>query len=109
MTNITSAVNPVLAHDASNHPPRGNRTRLRTATSAGALAGPKYQRVALTTGATQRRNAVPRAPASQLESRVQRDPGARHDDRMPDGDRTAVNVDDFGINAQFPCCGLCLC
>jgi hypothetical protein len=24
MTNITSAVNPALAHDASNHPPRGN-------------------------------------------------------------------------------------
>ena len=42
----------------------------------GPLAGAQDQRVALTACSAQRRDAVSRAPARQLKSRMQRDPGA---------------------------------
>src|ERR1700739_1851419 len=65
------------------------------------LTGPQNQRVALAAGPAQARNAVPGPAAGQFQGYMQCDPGPRHADRMPDGDRAAVDVDDLGIHAEF--------
>ena len=61
-------------------------TRSAAASNPGRLACAQNQGVTLTACAAQRGNAVPGAAPGELERGMQRDPGARHPDRVTDRD-----------------------
>ena len=58
------------------------------------------QRVALTAAAAQRGRAGAAAAALELEGEGEREPGAGHADRVAEGDRAAVDVDDVVADAE---------
>src|ERR1700758_2750130 len=69
------------------------------------LTGPQNQGVALAAGPAQGRNTVTGTAAGQFQGRMQRDPGSRHADWMPDSNRATVDVHDLGIHAELACRG----
>src|SRR4051794_38950946 len=59
------------------------------------------QRVALTTAAAQGGRADATTAAAELQRQGQHQPGAGHADRMAQGDRAAVDVDDVLVDLQL--------
>ena len=60
------------------------------------------QRVALTTRATQRGRTDTATATRELQRQMQRDARTRGADRMSEGDRTAVDVDDLRVDPELP-------
>ena len=68
---------------------------------AQAARDPDDEGVALAAAAAERRRADAAAATLELERQVQGDPGAGHADRVPQGDRAAVDVDLVGVEAEL--------
>ena len=64
-------------------------------------AGPQNQRISLAARTAECGDGVSGTAPCQLEGRVQGDAGARHPNRVSDGDRAAVDVHLRGVDAQL--------
>src|SRR5450631_2325537 len=67
-----------------------------------ALRNAHDERVSLPATTAQGRRAHAATTALELKDQVQRDPGPRHADRVPDRDRASVDVDLVRVDPQKP-------